>query len=39
MLGYIGSHYGLLVMAAGGLFMAVLGFVSIQDGLARRRGG
>jgi hypothetical protein len=35
---YIGAHYAEFALLAGALFMIVLGFFSIQDGLTRPRG-
>lgn len=37
MLESIGALYGQIVVGAGLVFMAVLGAVSVQDGLQRRR--
>lgn len=35
MLGFLGDHYLVLPVAASLLFMAVVGFVSIEDALRR----
>ncbi len=36
MIGFIGNHYLVLPIAAAALFMAVVGFVSIEDMLRHR---
>ena len=35
---YLGEHDGEIALAAGLLFMLVLGFASLEDALLRRRG-
>jgi len=35
MLGFLGDHYLILALAAAALFMAVVGFVSIEDAVRR----
>lgn len=38
MLEFVGSHYGELAAGAAVLFMIVLGFASVEDGVRRRHG-